>query len=265
MRTALSPILLPVLGAALCASPAFGQLDFGSPEVSAEDMEEYAAPFYQLMAAPLGSHRMLPGARGWEVAVETSVIPIPDNDVFEGAQRSVWPVFRVAAGKHLGPASLGIRGMGWRDPRMGTVALGGANLGWLLPFGASRWSGALQGGWDHLYFTSSYDFEYTGSILAPGATVPGDYTLHEDAVGATAGALYRVGAWSLYSRSGPEWTLARLRYLYYPPNEPRRETRSRTGLLGWRTEIGGGWRGLRLEAGFLYTPYFNAGWAWNLM
>lgn len=249
----------------LLAGTAGAQLDFGSPRVSGENIDAYATPFYKLMATPLGSNRLLPDATGpaYEIGLETAVTPLPDGEPFQNAERSLWPVFRITGGARLGRFALGARGMGWQDPSMGLTYMGGGNVSGTLPLAKSRWAAMLQGGWDHLHFSSAYDFHYPGSIFSEGETVPGDYTLREDAWGATAGIVYRPSRLKLHMRSGPETTLARLRYLYYPSGEARQEAHSSKRLNGWRTEAGAEWRGFRLEAGYYFSPYLNAGWTWG--
>ena len=246
----------------LAPLPATAQLDFGSPEVSEADIDRYARPFYSLMAAPLGSGRALPLPRdGWALGLETMATPIPDREPFENSQRGVWPAVRATAGGTFHNAEAGIRGMSWRDPRMGSAATWGAHVGYRVPLG-NRFETALQGGWDHIHFRSTYAYEVPGSLLTSGEHVPGNYTLSENGWGATAGLAYRPGHWILMARGGPEVTFARLRYLYYPSDGPR-EARGKTTLNGWRTEAGAGWRGFRLEVGHYLEPYVAAGWSWE--
>ena len=250
--------------ALFAALPAQAQLDFGSPEISESQISEYAVPFYKLMAAPLGSGRAIPLTRdGWSLGLETMATPIPDREPFENAERSVWPAGRIVAGGTFRNMGFGLRGMGWRDPRMGSVATFGTYAGYRMPLGKG-WEAALQGGWDHMSFRSTYSYYAPGSIFEGGEQVPGDYTLRENNWGATAGLAFRPGNWIFLIRGGPEATFAHLQYLYYP-SVGRREANSSTTLRGWRTEAGTGWRGFRLEGGYYFEPYVTLGWNWNWM
>ena len=238
------------------------QLDFGSPQVSKEEINLYAEPFYKLMAAPLGAGRLLPaGVTGWTLGLETMATPVPDREQFENAERSVWPAVRALAGFQLDNAALGIRGMGWRDPRMGTVFTYGTNLSGRLPVGKLV-SLALQGGWDHLSFGSTYSYYSGGTILSGGEVVPGDYTLHEDSWGGTVGLVIRPALWEFFARTGPEVTRAHLRYLYYP-SQRAQEVRTSKTMKGWRTEGGAGWRGFQVAVGYYFEPYATLGWSWT--
>ncbi len=248
----------------LAALPAQAQLDFGSPEISESQITEYAIPFYKVIAAPLGSGRPLPLKRdGWSLGLETMITPIPNREPFENAERSVWPGLRILAGGTFRNAVVGVRGLSWRDPRLGNMATFGTYAGYRVPVGKD-WEAALQGGWDHMRFRSTYSYTVPGSILTAGEHVPGNYTLWENSGGATAGIAFRPGNWILMARSGPEITFARLQYLYYPSDGPR-EAHSTTTLQGWRSEGGIGWRGFRLEGGYYFDPYINLGWSWDWM
>ncbi len=250
------------------ASSARAQFDIGSSSVPQSQIDAYAAPFFKLMSAGLGSNRDLPPDTGseWRVGAAAILLPIPSGQPFQNADISALPLFRLSGGWQYRGTGAEIRGMAWRDPRAGDIFTYGGNLAYTRPLSESPWQVGAEAGWDYLSFGSSFTYPYQGSslVLQERGDVSGDYTLVENDGGIGAFAVFQRAAWKFYLQTGPELVLARFKYLYTDSQSGQeQETKSSQDLFGWRAEIGTGWRGFHVEAGYDFYPYFSLGWSWH--
>jgi len=256
--------LATTLGVACCAH---AQFNIGSTDVPQSQIDAYAAPFFKLISAGMGSERV-PSSEtgsGWEAGAATILLPIPSGAPFQNADLSILPLFRLSGGMRYEGGEAGIRGMAWYDPRAGEIITYGADLAYSRPLSATAWSAGVQGGWDYLSFGSSYSYPYEGSSLVfeEQGNVSGNYTLVENDLGTGAFVEFQKAHWKFYLQSGPELTLANFRYLYTDSQSgENEETHSSQDLFGWRTEIGAGWHGFHVEAGYDSYLYFSLGWSW---
>lgn len=262
------PLRLLLLLGLLFAAPARAQLDLGSPQIPREEIDAYMEPFYRLAATAAGSDHFLPASDrfGWHAGVDAVVVPIPKGAPFDSVDLAALPLFRLGAGLSARGASASGRGLWWRDPRVGDLAVFGAAFGFGrdIPGLAFPLRAALEGSWDRISFSSSYVYHYRGSPLGlADRDVPGDYTLGETLFRAALALSWRRGPWGAGVTAGWEWAAGEFEYLYYDPGSDRRENIvSNLDVPGPRVTLGASWKGLRAELGIRSYPYLSLGWAW---
>ena len=128
-RSTASKARLGAFVLALSVGAAQAQLNLGSQDVPRENIDGYLNPLYRVVAAGLGAGRLsAESGSGWNAGLEACLVPLPDGEPFRKVSLSALPLFRALAGARFRGAGAQIRGMGWRDPRMGALAAYGAGL-----------------------------------------------------------------------------------------------------------------------------------------
>jgi hypothetical protein len=259
---------VPVLFLILVAPTlSLAQLDLGTGDVPQSEIDHYLGPFYRVIASGLAQGRSGPGrpGAGVEAGFQGGLVPLPDRDPFRSTTLSALPVIRLRAGGRWGGGAGAVRGMYWKDPRMGTVSTWGANLGYghAVPAGPVPLRLDAGLGWDRMGFSSTYTYKYRGSALGLfDQDVPGDYTLEEQVFGGTLMASARWGNWAPYLEGGFDRASGRFAYLYVDPRDGKtRKVRSDLGFPAWRGALGVAWRGFRVEAAFGSYLALETGWS----
>lgn len=251
----------------IAPSVSLAQLDLGTGDVPQSQIDQYLDPFYHVIASGLAQGRSgpgLPGA-GAEAGFQAGLVPLPDRDPFRQTTLSALPVIRLRAGGRWAGVTGVVRGMFWKDPRMGTVSTYGANLGYGhgIPAGGIPLRLDAGLGWDRMDFSSEYTYQYRGSALGLfDQDVRGDYALEEQVLGGTLMASARWGHWAPYLEGGFDWASGRFAYLYVDPRDDKtRKVRSDLGFPAWRGALGLAWRGFRIEAAFGSYFALETGWS----
>ncbi len=256
-----------VLIIACCSSAARAQLDLGSQDVPQAEIDAYMDPFYRVIATGIGSGRLTPrdAAPGWDLGIQTGLVPLPDRKPFKSADLSALPLFRLRGGARFFGADAMARGLVWKDPRLGRLASfgGGASYGRDVIAGVFPLEVTAMAGWDRLDFSSSYTYKYRGSALGLfDQDVPGDYSLAEQVYAGGLMVSSRLGAWKPYLQGWFEWTSGRFDYLYLDSRDGKnKDVKSDLSFPGARGSMGALWHGLNLEAGFRTHFFVEAGWS----